>query len=182
MENGDLLRLAEVAKVYRTGRLDVTALRGVSLSVRRGEYVALSGPSGSGKSTLLHILGCLDRPTSGEYLFEGEPVPSLDDFGLAALRNRRIGFVFQSFNLLPRYTARRNVELPLAYAGVPRARRRARASAALAAVGLAEREAHRPAELSGGEKQRVAIARALPRGRRRRAAGRRSPGSTSRTS
>ncbi len=161
MENDVLLELRDVTKIYDTGAAAVAALRGVSLSFSRGEYAAISGPSGCGKSTLLNILGCLDRPTSGEYLVEGRPAHALDDFGLAALRNRRIGFVFQSFNLMPRYSARKNVELPLVYAGVRRSRRKDRAGAALEAVGLAPRAEHRPSELSGGERQRVAIARAL---------------------
>jgi putative ABC transport system ATP-binding protein len=157
----DLLRLTEVAKVYGGGSHLVQALRGVSLSIASGEYLAITGPSGSGKSTLLNILGCLDRPSSGEYFFDGQPVQALDDFGLAEVRNRRIGFVFQSFNLLPKYSARKNVELPLAYAGAARGERRTRALTALGSVGLADRVDHRPSELSGGERQRVAIARAL---------------------
>jgi putative ABC transport system ATP-binding protein len=157
----DLLRLTDVAKVYGGGSHRVQALRGVSLSIATGEYLAITGPSGSGKSTLLNILGCLDRPSSGEFLFEGQPTQALDDFGLAEVRNRRIGFVFQSFNLLPKYSARKNVELPLAYAGSARGERRTRALAALGSVGLADRVEHRPSELSGGERQRVAIARAL---------------------
>jgi putative ABC transport system ATP-binding protein len=157
----DLLRLVDVTKVYGEGLHEVRALDAVSLTVARGEYVAITGPSGSGKSTLLNILGCLDRPTTGEYRFDGQPAHSLDDFGLAEIRNRMIGFVFQSFNLLPKYSARKNVELPLAYSGAGRGVRRQRADAALAAVGLAARVEHRPSELSGGERQRVAIARAL---------------------
>ncbi len=157
----ELLRLAGVSKVYRGGAIEVAALRNIDLSVKRGDFIAITGPSGSGKSTLLNILGCLDRPSSGEYRIEGEPVQSLDDFGLAEVRNRRIGFVFQSFNLLPKYTARKNVELPLVYSGAGRAERADRASAALESVGLAPRAQHRPSELSGGERQRVAIARAL---------------------
>ena len=157
----DLLELTDVGKTYRSGPLEVSALRHVTLRVRRGEYIAITGPSGSGKSTLLNILGCLDRPTAGEYRIEGQPVGSLDDAALAEVRNRRIGFIFQSFNLLPRYSARKNVELPLVYAGAGRSDRSRRAEAALDAVGLAGRAAHRPSELSGGERQRVAIARAL---------------------
>lgn len=157
----DLLRLTGVSKVYGRGLHEVRALDGVSLTVESGEYVAITGPSGSGKSTLLNILGCLDSPTAGEYLFEGRPAQSLDDYGLAEIRNRRLGFVFQSFNLLPKYSARKNVEVPLAYSGAARGERKERAAAALSAVGLATRIDHRPSELSGGERQRVAIARAL---------------------
>ena len=157
----DLLRLTDVSKVYRAGPIEVAALRNVTLSVKRGEYIAITGPSGSGKSTLLNLLGCLDRPTTGEYRIEDQPVQSLDDFGLAEVRNRRIGFIFQSFHLLPKYSARRNVELPLVYAGAGRGPRRDRAQAALESVGLGPRAEHRPNELSGGERQRVAIARAL---------------------
>jgi putative ABC transport system ATP-binding protein len=144
----------------------VEALKPVSLAVEAGAYVAVTGPSGSGKSTLLHVLGCLDRPTAGRYLFDGRDVASLDDRDLAALRGSTIGFVFQRFHLLRDETAERNVELPLLYAGVERAERRRRVAAALASVGLAERVGHRPGQLSGGEQQRVALARALVKGPR----------------
>ncbi|WP_176065784.1 ABC transporter ATP-binding protein [Anaeromyxobacter diazotrophicus] len=156
-----LLEVEALTRHYAVGGEEVRALDGVSFHVRRGEWVAIVGQSGSGKSTLMNILGCLDTPTGGRYRIRGQDVAGLSDDALADLRNREIGFVFQTFQLLPRSTALANVELPLVYRGVPRGERRARAEAALAAVGLQNRARHRPNELSGGQRQRVAIARAL---------------------
>ena len=156
-----VVRLAEVEKTYRMGEVEVHALRGVSIDLRHGEMVAIMGASGSGKSTMLNMIGTLDRPTSGRYFLDGEPVEELDEEELAELRNRKIGFVFQSFHLLPRLTAVANVELPMVYAGMSKRERRERARAALARVGLADREDHLPNQLSGGQQQRVAIARAI---------------------
>lgn len=156
-----VIDLRDIHKVYQMGPAVIRALRGVTLQICRNEYLAIMGPSGSGKSTLMNMLGCLDTPTSGHYEFNGRDVAAMVDDELAAIRNQEIGFVFQTFNLLPRATALANVELPLVYAGIPRRDRLERARAALEAVGLSDRMDHKPNELSGGQRQRVAIARAL---------------------
>ena len=156
-----MISLKKLWRTYRVGDSDVHALRDVSLEIARGDYLAVMGPSGSGKSTLLNILGCLDRPTSGAYSYEGRDVGSLPDSDRTRLRQTEIGFVFQFFHLLPRLTAQGNVELPMLFAGVPRSERRERASNALDSVGLSDRVHHRPDQLSGGQRQRVAIARAV---------------------
>src|SRR5206468_1781980 len=163
MKNGEVVKLTDVYKTYRTGDVEVQAVRGVSLEIQRGEFVALMGASGSGKSTLMNILGCLDRPSAGEYLLDASDVSKLNRDQLADIRNTKIGFVFQNFNLLPRTSARENVELPLLYGtrGLTNAQLKEKADAVLASVGLAGREDHHPSQLSGGQQQRVAIARAL---------------------
>ena len=156
-----LIEMRDLKRIYQLGAEEIHALRGIDMVVEQGEYVAIMGPSGSGKSTLMNIIGCLDRPSAGQYILDGTPVEAMDDDDLAAVRNRKIGFVFQTFNLLARTTALANVELPLVYARIPRAERRRQAEEALSAVGLGDRMMHQPNELSGGQRQRVAIARAL---------------------
>ena len=156
-----LIEMRELTRVYQLGPQEIYALRGIDLIIEDGEYVAIMGPSGSGKSTLMNIIGCLDRPSNGRYLLDGIPVESMNDDELAAIRNKKIGFVFQTFNLLARTTALQNVELPLIYAKIHKTERRQMAEEALIAVGLKERMSHQPNELSGGQRQRVAIARAL---------------------
>ncbi len=157
----NIINLENISRIYQVGSEEVHALNDVSLKIDSNEYVAIMGPSGSGKSTLMNILGCLDTPTSGKYELKGTDVSDMSDNELAEVRNREIGFVFQTFNLLPRATSFHNVELPLIYAGVPAAQRRLKAEEALASVGLKERMLHKPNELSGGQRQRVAVARAL---------------------
>lgn len=157
----NIITIEHIAKIYQVGSEEVHALRDVSLKIDRNEYVAIMGPSGSGKSTLMNILGCLDTPTKGLYNFTNNNVSEMDDNELASIRNKEIGFVFQTFNLLPRSDALHNVELPLIYAGIPKEERRERARMALESVGLADRITHKPNELSGGQRQRVAVARAL---------------------
>ncbi|HSV85697.1 MAG TPA: ABC transporter ATP-binding protein [Levilinea sp.] len=160
MDENTVIHADNLTKVYQMGAIEVHALRGVTFEIQRGEILSIMGPSGSGKSTLMNILGCLDRPTAGDYILDGERVSTLNDDQLASIRNRKVGFVFQSFNLLPRQTALSNVELPIRYAGANNNRRQ-RARAALESVGLGDRIEHKPTELSGGQQQRVAIARAL---------------------
>jgi putative ABC transport system ATP-binding protein len=157
----NIIKLENIVKDYKIGKITVTALRSISLSIEKNEYVAIMGPSGSGKSTLMNILGCLDTPTEGNYILNGKDVSKLDDNQLADIRNNEIGFVFQTFNLLPRYNALENVVLPLIYAGVPKHERITRGHEVLENVGLTDRIAHKPNELSGGQRQRVALARAL---------------------
>ena len=159
--DNSVIYLEEIKKIYTMGQEQVFALRGVTIGIKKNEYVAIMGPSGSGKSTLMNLIGCLDTPTAGNYYFNGANVAGLDDNELAEIRNREIGFVFQTFNLLPRSDSLRNVELPLIYAGVGREERERRAMEALEHVGMIERASHKPNELSGGQRQRVAIARAL---------------------
>jgi putative ABC transport system ATP-binding protein len=156
-----MIEVERISKVYRSGQVETVALAEVSFKIERGEFVAIMGPSGSGKSTLLHILGCLDTPTAGTYVLDGKEVGRLTDDELAVVRNQKIGFVFQSYNLLPRLTALRNVMLPMAYGGIPRAERVNRAKELLDKLGLGDRLEHKPSQLSGGQQQRVAIARAL---------------------
>jgi len=159
--NGHIIEMLGITKIYDTGKIKVEALKGIDLVVGKGEFVAVVGPSGSGKSTLLNLVGCLDTPTGGTYMLGGEGVAGLDSDALADVRNRRVGFVFQNFNLLPQLTALENVEMPMLFGGIPRRERRRRAMEHLERVGLGDRVEHRPTELSGGQMQRVAIARAL---------------------
>lgn len=161
MNNGTLISLSGITKDYDTGKIKVRALRDINLDIKRGEFIAIIGPSGSGKSTLMNIMGCLDTPTAGEYLLDGRPVANMGIHQLAAIRNKKIGFIFQNFNLLAYATAYENVELPLIFAGTPGSIRKERIMRNLSMVGLADRADHKPTELSGGEMQRVAIARAL---------------------
>jgi len=161
MENNRLIQLEDIEKIYKVGETQVNALRGLSYSINEGDFVAIMGPSGSGKSTLMNILGCLDKPTAGKYFLEGEEVSTLDKNRLAGIRNKKIGFVFQTFNLLSRTTALENTELPLLYSSMSKKKMRELASKSLSTVGLEGRELHRTNQLSGGEQQRVAIARAL---------------------
>lgn len=156
-----MIEVSGLSKSYKTGNIEVIALREISFKIESGEYLSIMGPSGSGKSTLMNILGCIDTPTSGSYRLDGQEVSALDDEGLATIRNQKVGFVFQTYNLLPRLTALANVELPLVYSGTGRNERRERALKALERVGLSDRVNHKPNELSGGQSQRVAIARAL---------------------
>jgi putative ABC transport system ATP-binding protein len=156
-----MIQVRNLSKIYRNGNQEIKALDGVSLTIQEGEFVAIMGASGSGKSTMMNVIGCLDRPSTGEYLLDGLPISSYEEEELARVRNRKLGFVFQSFNLLPRTSALANVELPLIYAGVKPAERKARAEAALTRVGLGARMDHKPNELSGGQQQRVSIARAI---------------------
>ncbi|MEW6772223.1 MAG: ABC transporter ATP-binding protein [Bacillota bacterium] len=156
-----MIEVEHITKVYRNGQVETVALTDVSFKIERGEFIAIMGPSGSGKSTLMHILGCLEVPTAGTYILDGKEVGRLADDELAAIRNKKIGFVFQSYNLLPRLTTLRNVMLPMAYGGIPRAERVVRAKELLDRIGLGDRLEHKPSQLSGGQQQRVAIARAL---------------------